>query len=155
LENSARGLANLPPVEFVNFDRMKERGQSEFEGFGKLWAQSLEDGFKSQGGALQGVVNGLFGRAQAIGAGRRSGAQAQLRGAGKSQLGDTVDEKSARAAERRALALEKINAQLDNELSRMFQLQPQREAQAKFDQIEESLIQKKIKLTESEVDSIM
>ena len=152
--NKLRALVGKSAIELINFERMGKAGETEFEGFGKLWAQSLEDGFKSQGGALQGVVNGLFGRAQAIGAGRRSGAQAQLRGAGKSQLGDTVDEKSARAAERRALALEKINAQLDNELSRMFQLQPQREAQAKFDQIEENLIKKKIKLTESEVNSI-
>jgi hypothetical protein len=152
--NKLRALVGKSAIELINFERMGKAGETEFEGFGKLWAQSLEDGFKSQGGALQGVVNGLFGRAQTIGAGRRSGAQAQLRGAGKSQLGDTVDEKSARAAERRALALEKINAQLDNELSRMFQLQPQREAQAKFDQIEENLIKKKIKLTESEVNSI-
>ncbi|UAG58576.1 putative tape measure protein [Pseudomonas phage Kaya] len=51
--------------------------------------------------------------------------------------------------------MEKINTQLDNELARMFQLQPQREAQAKFDQIEESLIQRKIKLTDDERASIM
>lgn len=78
--------------------------------------------------------------------------QTKLRGPGRAPT--ITDPNAAKAAERRALALEKINKQLDNELSRMFQLAPQREAQAKFDQIEESLIQKKIKLTDSEVMSI-
>jgi len=104
---------------------------------------------------MQNMLNGLFDRSQQIGAQRRAAGSAQLRGAGTSQLAGATDEKAAKAAERRALALQKINTQLDNELNRMFQLQPQREAQAKFDQIEESLIQKKIKLTDDEKTSIM
>lgn len=152
--NKLRALVGKAGYELVNFERMGAAGQTEFEGFGKLWAESLEDGFKSQGGALQKVLDNTFNRAAEIGAGRRSGAAAQLRGAGVDQTGGTTDDKAAKAAERRGLALEKINTQLDNEISRMFQLQPQREAQAKFDQIEESLIKKKIKLTESEVNSI-
>lgn len=72
--------------------------------------------------------------------------------------GDNVvkqNEELSKSGERRALALEKINTQLDNEIKRMFVLRPQREAQAKLDQIEESLIQKKIKLTEQERAAIM
>lgn len=105
------------------------------------------------------AATAVMGRAREIAASRRAAeaanANTQLRGAGVSQLGKDTDEKAAKAAERRALALQKINAQLDNELSRMFTLQPQREAQAKMDQIEESLIQRKIKLNDSERASIM
>lgn len=153
--NKLRAMVGKAGYELVNFERMGSAGQTEFEGFGKLWAESLEDGFNSQGGAMQKALEGLFGRAQAIGKDRRASAGAQLRGAGASQLGTDTDGKAAKAAERRALAMEKINTQLDNELSRMFQLQPQREAQAKLDQIEESLIQKKIKLNDDERASIM
>uniref|UniRef100_A0AAU7YTJ5 Tape measure protein n=1 Tax=Stenotrophomonas phage vB_SmaS_QH3 TaxID=3229738 RepID=A0AAU7YTJ5_9CAUD len=153
--NKLRAMVGKAGYELVNFERMGDAGSREFEGFGKLWAESLEDGFKSQGGAMQSMVNGLFDRAQAIGAARRAGANSTLRGSGASQLSEATDKNAAKAAERRALAMEKINTQLDNELNRMFQLQPQREAQAKFDQIEESLIQKKIKLNDDEKASIM
>lgn len=152
--NKLRAMVGKAGYELVNFERMGAAGATEFEGFGKLWAESLEDGFKSQGGAMQGIVDGLFSRAQQIGKDRRASSSTQLRGAGASQLGEATDKNAAKAAERRALAMEKINTQLDNELSRMFQLAPQREAQAKFDQIEESLIQKKIKLTEGEAAAI-
>jgi hypothetical protein len=59
-----------------------------------------------------------------------------------------------KTSENRAAALAKINAQLDNELDRMFKLRPEREAQARFDQIEEQLIGRKIKLTEAEATAI-
>ena len=152
--NKLRALVGKSAYELVSFERMGSAGQTEFESWGKLWAQSLEDGFNSQGGAMQNMLNGLFDRSQQIGAQRRAAGSAQLRGAGTSQLAGATDANAAKAAERRALALEKINTQLDNELSRMFQLAPQREAQAKFDQIEESLIQKKTKLTSEEAEAI-
>lgn len=105
------------------------------------------------------ATNAVLDRAKNISTKRRlaeaQARNAELRGAGASQLGKDDDGAGAKSAERRALALEKVNTQLDNELKRMFQLAPQREAQAKFDQIEESLIQKKIKLTEAEKTSIM
>lgn len=59
-----------------------------------------------------------------------------------------------KAMESRAAALAKINAQLDNELSRMYMLRPEREAQQRFDQIEEQLIGRKIKLNDEEAASI-
>lgn len=152
--NKLRALFGMEAAELVNFERMGTTGADKFEGFGKLWANSLEDGFKSQGGAMQGVVDGLLTKAAQIGKNRASTGTTKLRGSGKSQIGADVDEKAAKAAERRATAMEKINTQLDNEISRMFQLSPQREAQAKFDQIEESLIQKRIHLTDSEAASI-
>lgn len=59
-----------------------------------------------------------------------------------------------KAIENRAAALAKINAQLDNELSRMYMLRPEREAQQRFDQIEEQLIGRKIKLNDEEAAAI-
>jgi hypothetical protein len=59
-----------------------------------------------------------------------------------------------KAEESRAVSLAKINEQLDNERERMFKLRPEREAQAKFDQIEETLLGKKIKLNAEEARSI-
>lgn len=76
-----------------------------------------------------------------------------LRGAGKPGA-TPIDEKALKAAERRALAMSKVNKELDDELNRLFLLKPEREAQARFDQIEESLISKKIKLTEDEKTAI-
>jgi len=77
----------------------------------------------------------------------------KLKNAAKSILEDRAN-KSDKAAERRALTLAKINAELDNELNRMFALRPEREAQAKFDSIMEKMIGKKIKLTDEETKSI-
>lgn len=75
----------------------------------------------------------------------------ELRKAGKGE-GSAGDGKSA---EKRADALKKVNLQLDNELSRMQMLLPQRELQQKMDQIEEQLAGKKITLHEREKTAIM
>jgi len=152
--NKLRSLVGKAAYELVDFEKMGSSGASEFEGFGKLWAESLEDGFKSQGGSLQALLNDTFSKAASIGESRKTANPVSLRGSSSSKLSTDTDATSAKSAERRGLALEKINTQLDNEIARMYQLQPQREAQAKFDQIEEALIQKKITLTDSEVASI-
>lgn len=80
--------------------------------------------------------------------------QSNLRGRGPNTVRPPVDEKALKAAENRAAALAKVNLQLDNELQRMDLLKPARENQAKFDQIEETMAGKKIKLIQSEVSSI-
>lgn len=64
-----------------------------------------------------------------------------------------VDEE-ARAAERRAHALEQVNLQLDNELATMRLLGDAREIQQRMDQITESLAQKNITLTQQETAAI-
>lgn len=58
------------------------------------------------------------------------------------------------AEESRAAAMAKLNAQLDNEIARLTMLKPIREQQQKFDQIEEALLGRKIRLTEAEAASI-
>jgi tape measure domain-containing protein len=97
-------------------------------------------------------------RAEGISAARRAaeGQGSALRGTGPNLTpnANAIDEKAAKGAEKRATALAKINAELDNELSRMYMLKPEREAQARFDQIEEQLLGKKIKLSQDEAAAI-
>lgn len=77
-----------------------------------------------------------------------------LRGQGPNLASADDDDKGGKAAEKRAAALAKVNAQLDNEIERMFTLQPLRDQQARFDAIEEQLLGKRIQLTAQEVKSI-
>jgi hypothetical protein len=58
-------------------------------------------------------------------------------------------------AENRAHALDVLNSKLDDELARMKLLKPEREIQQRMDQIENDLLQKKIKLNASEKASIL
>lgn len=83
--------------------------------------------------------------------GVRGGAASNLRGAGVSQISSGGDGK---AEESRAKAMQKVNDELNNEIERLFMLKPLREAQAKFDDIELKLKQKKITLTAEEAKSI-
>lgn len=83
---------------------------------------------------------------------RQGVGETELRGAGKSQL--SGDATGGKAAESRAKAMQKVNGELDNEINRLFMLKPLREAQAKFDDIELALKQKKITLSAAEAKSI-
>ena len=102
------------------------------------------------------AANAFMARARDIAAKRKAaeGQGSALRGTGNPVTSSGVDEKAAKAAEKRATALAKINAELDNELSRMYMLKPEREAQARFDQIEEQLLGKKIKLSQDEAAAL-
>lgn len=102
------------------------------------------------------AANAFMARARDIAAKRKAaeGQGSALRGTGPNLTPNAIDEKAAKAAEKRATALAKINAELDNELSRMYMLKPEREAQARFDQIEEQLLGKKIKLSQDEAAAI-
>ena len=102
------------------------------------------------------AANTFMARARDIAAKRKAaeGQGSALRGTGPNLTPNAIDEKAAKAAEKRATALAKINAELDNELSRMYMLKPEREAQARFDQIEEQLLGKKIKLSQDEAAAI-
>lgn len=59
-----------------------------------------------------------------------------------------------RTAENRAAALNKVNLELDNEISRMKMLKDERAIQQRYDQIEEQLASKKIKLSQGEALAI-
>lgn len=102
------------------------------------------------------AASAFMARARDIAAKRKAaeGQGSALRGSGSNLTPNPIDEKAAKAAEKRATALVKINAELDNELSRMYMLKPEREAQARFDRIEEQLLGKKIKLSQDEAAAI-
>ena len=72
----------------------------------------------------------------------------------KKQASEMLEGKTDKSAEKRATTLAKINAELDNELNRMFMLKPQREIQAKYDSIMEKMIGKRITLTNEEKKAI-
>lgn len=74
-------------------------------------------------------------------------------GGGAGSGAKPVDE-AAKAAERRADALSKVNLQLDNEISRMRLLKDARAVEQRMDQITEALTQKKITLTDAETAAI-
>lgn len=65
-----------------------------------------------------------------------------------------VSQDPDKAAIKRALALKKINDELDREVSRMRLLRPERDAQQRMDEIENSLLGRKITLTDKERNSI-
>lgn len=94
---------------------------------------------------------------------RAAGGGAGLRGAGAGvpALGDAAGGGRGRkggggggGGESRADALAKVNRELDKELGLMYLLKPEREIQQKFDQIEEQLLSKKIKLTSDEAAAL-
>lgn len=96
-------------------------------------------------------VDAFMIRARGVAAQRRR--EAALRGAGANQTG-SGDGDGGKSAMKRAQALMLVNKQLDDELSRMFMLKPEREIQQKFDQIESELLRKKITLTAQEAEAI-
>lgn len=136
--NILREKIGKEPIELVNFERLQTQDK-EFESLGSMWASSLEEGFDKQGGAIAKFLKGDAKLAEASTANRKK---------------PPVNEELSKEAERRAAALAKVNLQLDNELARMNQLQPVRDASARFDQIEETLAGKKIKLDSDEAQAI-
>lgn len=160
----ARGLANFAPdlaaTMNATLDHLRiQLPQIEMGDKPKLAADELKAAFTD---ALKpdylGDAAGAFGKRMAAlslqrrqAAGVRGKPGSQLRPEGENTLKPIDDGK---AAEKRAAALAKVNAQLDNELDRMFKLKPARDEQAKYDAIEERMIGKKITLTADEIKSI-
>lgn len=134
----------IDPFEKVTFDRLPTEfadasGKSLSDTFVDSYVTNLE---KNKAATSQFIADWMKNTEQAA----RSRVQKSLEEANA--------DKTAKTAESRAAALAKVNAQLDNELSRIGMLQPAREAQQKFDRIEEQLLGKKITLTRQEADSL-
>lgn len=138
-------LGNWKPPSWVQW--MMDNGPNSW-----LGVQGIFGGKKNEGGAT-----GSWGADEVTGASIRAN-----RGR---QYGQTTQQKTDAAgitgkkgggdkAENRAAALLKINTQLQNEFKLMNMLGPEREKQQKLDQIEETLIGKKIKLNKAEAESI-
>lgn len=62
--------------------------------------------------------------------------------------------KGQRKEESRLVTMQRINAELDNEIARLKMLGPEKEAQEKFDAIQEKLITRRIQLTAKEAEAI-
>lgn len=160
LENVAKTLDAIGGliIGAFNFASLVAKGQLEFKNAGQQWAQSLDEGFKTQGSFLSKGVEKIFAEAEKKALDRKAKAklssESELRGSGVATFGEVQNTAQAKAEETRAARLGKINAELDNEIARAFKLQPLREEQARFDKIEEGLIQRKITLTDAEANSI-
>ena len=153
--NKIRAAIGKAPLQLISFDKVAVDGAAKFDSIGKMWADSVTEGFSEQGKYFETELDALLKRAGEIAKQRAAQTQSDLRGAGVNAAGSDFDKNALKYAERRELALRKINTQLDNEINRAFQIQSQREAQARMDAIEESLISKRIKLTSDEYNAIM
>lgn len=104
------------------------------------------------------AVGAIQQRAAEISKARRAAEAAQAaNNGGLRQSGPAnpiTDPKALKEAEKRAMALSKVNAELDKELRGLYLLKPEREIQSKLDQIEINLASKKIKLTDQERESL-
>lgn len=129
---------SIEALNEISFDRVDT---SKWENGAKDLTQVFVDSYMKNLEGNQGAINDFLAKWQANSV-----------KAAKKRIKDALDDD--KATENRAAALAKVNAQLDNELARMFQLRPEREAQARFDQIEEQMIGKKIKLTDEEAAAI-
>lgn len=153
----ASGLNSALDKVSIKIPRMDtSAGKAAASEVGKAFTDSFKVDYIGKG------VDAIMKRAGEISKKRREmeGKTAELRGAGKDTTVTDEDKKAkaskktADAAEKRASALFKVNNELDKELERMFMLAPQREAQARFDKIEQDMIQRKMALTASEASSI-
>lgn len=78
----------------------------------------------------------------------------ELRGDTGATAASAIDPKAAKLAEKRAMALSKINSELDKQINTMFTLNPQRAIDQQFDEIQIQLASKKIKLTDGETSAV-
>lgn len=160
LENIAKTLDAIGGliIGAFNFASLVAKGQLEFKNAGQQWAQSLDEGFKTQGSFLSKGVEKIFAEAEKKALDRKAKAklssESELRSPGVATFDDIQSSAQAKAEESRAARLGKINAELDNEIARAFKLQPLREEQARFDKIQETLMQKRVTLTAQESEEI-
>lgn len=159
-------------ISFTSLSKIATVSFGEIEntyagGFGKLGTDTRKaflDGFNGSNAFVNGV-NTVFDRATKI-ANERRDAQREP-DAQNARLGDPLrqpgaaakiaaddDGRAAKAAEKRADAISKINRELDSEIARLGMLKPQREIQQQLDQYENDLLSKKIKLTDDERNSL-
>lgn len=148
----AESMNNVMDKMTISIPRLETKGLTDTAG---EIANAVGEAFKKD--YVGSIGDSLAKNAMLAANARRAAVDADngtmLRGPGQNQ--NAVDKgKPDKAAEKRANALAKVNAQLDNEIDRMYTLQPMREAQQKIDQIEEQLIGKGIKLKKEELQAI-
>lgn len=121
-------------------------------------AETVKGAFSSAFGTdfVGNAVGAIEARARQISGARRAAEAAQgssLRGAGTAPAA-TPDAKALKAAQKRADELAKVNRNLDEELTALQRLGPAYVVSNRLLEIENNLLDKKIKLTDSERESI-
>lgn len=137
--------------ERVTLGRMENANAGAAARMGRDIGNGYIEGFKTARDNYDTTIAYINGRAQNRARNRLSGQAAKI-------IDDRTDKKNKKTGpteeEKRAEALRRVNEQLDNEISRMGMLRREREVQQRFDQIEEQLLNKKIKLTGDERKAI-
>lgn len=158
----------MSEIKPATFDKIENKYAGSMEQAGTNIKEAFMEGFNGSN-ALTNAVTKVFDRATRIANERADAARElatqkaragdPLRQAGKATKKPGEDDsegndKAAKAAEKRAGALAKINRELDTEIARMGMLKPERELQQQLDQYENDLASKKIKLTNEEREAI-
>lgn len=148
---SLNGVLDKLRIELPQIE-LGDKPQAAADELKNIFKKSLSEDYLGDAASAFGSRMAQISLQRRRAAGVRGKEGSSLRPAGEDTSGGAAAD--GKSAEKRAAALAKVNTQLDNELARMMQLQPAREAQAKFDAIEEKMIGKKITLTNEEIISI-
>lgn len=133
----------------VSFGRFAQSGTSAFG----IITEEFNQGVKDADNTMKGFAK-RWDENNVSAAKKRIGAEAKAIIANRNPKAGPKP-KEDKTAENRAHALDVLNLKLDDELKRMKLLKPEREIQQRYDQIEADLLQKKIKLNDTEKASIM
>lgn len=147
----------LNELDTVNIPRLTNNFAGGMREAGGNVAQAFADGFNSSHAITDGV-NAVFDRASEINKKRLAQQAADARAAADSlrpsgpaaAVTSDSDDKAAKAAQKRADALAKVNRELDAEIKNMGLLKPEREIQSRMSQIENELANKHIQLSQQE-----
>lgn len=145
----ALGLDKIFDGDFsFSLDEYKKEVGSTASELADTFKSSFADAFNTD--FLGNAVSAIDARARQISATRRQNttSQTELRGEGRSN--PIVDPKAQKAIEKRADAIAKVSRSLDEELTSLQRIGPEYVVLNQLLEIENSLLDKKIKLSESE-----
>lgn len=132
-----------PKVTFPDANVVSRAGEATGKTFAEHYREAIQGVIADQDSFIERTSDNAINRAR-----RRA----------REEAGDPSKARRGRTGmteeEKREEALRKVNAQLDNEIERMGMLKKEREIQQRFDQIEESLLSRRITLTEAETQAI-
>jgi tape measure domain-containing protein len=139
--NMIQRLTGKAAVQTIQFARLEL--SKEAESFGEQLDKAMMKGIENQGGALENLLRERFKRAQELAAGRTMGPPAPEEDFGKRTKGA---QQLTEADKKRADAIAKVNRALNEEIKMLGMLKPEREAYAKYSEIENQLMQAGIDL---------
>jgi len=141
-------------VPTINFRATAVEMKNQFAGAAKEVGDTFSSEVANATKQAEGSIKGFYSRWEKNSI---KSARDRLRKGANAIIADRTPkkEKEDHTAENRAHALDVLNTKLDDELSRMKLLKDERAVQQRMDQIEEQLLQKKIKLNDAERASIL